>query len=160
RDRRSESRMRVAARRSASPSRSFDSLYRRHSGDIYRYALAMLHRQSDAEDAVQTTFLNAYRALERGERPRDGGAWLRTIALNVSREHQPRDSRRPDEVSLDDDPGDFVVDDDDARPPIGDVIRGLSYLPFNQRAALVMREFEGRSLTEIATALDVTQSAV
>jgi hypothetical protein len=45
-------------------------------------------------------------------------------------------------------------------PEIGDVVRGLSALPFNQRAALVMREFEGRSLSEISTALKVSPSAV
>jgi RNA polymerase sigma factor (sigma-70 family) len=125
---------------------------------VYRYLLAMLDRQADAEDATQTTFLNAYRALERGERPRDAGSWLRAIALNVSREHYRRASRRPDEVSLNDDPGELVLDP--PTPAIGDVIRGLSCLPFNQRAALVMREFEGRSLAEIAVALDVSASAV
>jgi RNA polymerase sigma factor (sigma-70 family) len=125
---------------------------------VYRYLLAMLDRQADAEDATQTTFLNAYRALERGERPRDAGSWLRAIALNVSREHYRRASRRPDEVSLNEDPGELVLDP--PTPAIGDVIRGLSCLPFNQRAALVMREFEGRSLAEIAVALDVSDSAV
>jgi RNA polymerase sigma factor (sigma-70 family) len=150
--------MRVAARRPASPSRAFDALYRKHSADIYRYALAMLQRQADAEDAVQTTFLNAYRALERGERPRHAGTWLRTIALNVCREQQRRASRRPDEVPLDDDPGDLVLDPE--TPSIGDVLGALSHLPFNQRAALVMREFEGRSMAEIASALEVSPSAV
>jgi RNA polymerase sigma factor (sigma-70 family) len=150
--------VRVAALRSSSPGRVFESLYRRHVTDVYRYLLAMLDRQADAEDATQTTFLNAYRALERGERPLDAGSWLRAIALNVSREHYRRASRRPDEVSLNDDPGELVLDP--PSPAIGDVIRGLSCLPFNQRAALVMREFEGRSLAEIAVALDVSDSAV
>ncbi|MGB9185473.1 MAG: sigma-70 family RNA polymerase sigma factor [Solirubrobacteraceae bacterium] len=148
----------MAALRPSSPSRVFESLYRRHVADVYRYLLAMLDRQADAEDATQTTFLHAYRALERGERPRDAGSWLRAIALNVSREHYRRASRRPDEVSLNDDPGELVLDP--PTPAIGDVIRGLSCLPFNQRAALVMREFEGRSLAEIAVALDVSDSAV
>jgi RNA polymerase sigma factor (sigma-70 family) len=148
----------VALRRSGSPERALDSLYRRHAADIYRYNLAMLDREADAEDATQTTFLNAYRALERGERPRDGGGWLRAIALNVCREHYRRASRRPDEVSLDDDPGDLVQDP--PTPEIGDVVRGLSHLPFNQRAALVMREFEGRSLADISVALGVSVSAV
>lgn len=150
--------MRVTARRQVSPSRAFDALYRKHAADIYRYALALLHRQADAEDAVQTTFLNAYRALEQGERPRNAGTWLRTIALNVCREQQRRAARRPDEVPLDEDPGDLVLDPE--TPAIGDVIRALSCLPFNQRAALVMREFEGRSMAEIASSLDVTPSAV
>jgi RNA polymerase sigma factor (sigma-70 family) len=138
--------------------RTFEALYRRHVKDIYRYALALLDRQADAEDATQTTFMNAYRALERGEHPRDSGKWLRAIALNVCREHYRRAGRRPDEVPLDEDPGDLVLDP--PAPEIGDVIRGLSCLPFNQRAALVMREFEGRSMAEIGAELEVSPSAV
>lgn len=142
----------------SSPERALESLYRRHAKDVYRYALAMLHRQADAEDATQTTFMNAYRALERGEHPRDEGKWLRKIALNVCREQYRRAGRRPDEVSLDEDPAELVVDP--PTPSIGDVVRGLHCLPFNQRAALVMREFEGRSLAEIAAALETSTSAV
>src|ERR1700722_6107908 len=119
--------VRALARRSNSPGRAFESMYRRHAGDIYRYALAMLDRQADAEDATQTTFMNAYRALERGERPREEGSWLRAIALNVCREPPRRAGRRPDEVPLNDDPGDLVLDP--SGPEIGDVIRGLAHLP-------------------------------
>src|SRR5436305_28197 len=70
-----------------SPSRTFETLYKRHLKDVYRYSLALLDRPADAEDATQATFLNAYRAIERGERPRDSLGWLRAIALNVCREH-------------------------------------------------------------------------
>lgn len=149
--------MKALALRSGSPERVCESLYRRHVNDVYRYTLAMLDRPADAEDATQTTFMNAYRALERGERPRDSRSWLLAIALNVCREHFRRARRRPDEVPLDHDPGELVLDP--PTPGIGDVVRGLSYLPFNQRAALVMREFEGRSLAEIAVALEVSASA-
>ena len=137
-----------------SPAKAFDSLYRSHFREIFGYALALLHSPVDAEDATQATFLNAYRALERGERPRHAASWLRAIALNVCRKHFRRASRRPDEVSFEEDPGDLVVEAPE--PAIGDVIRALSHLPFNQRAALVMREFEGRSVVEIAGLLEVT----
>ncbi|HEV3054263.1 MAG TPA: sigma factor, partial [Solirubrobacteraceae bacterium] len=74
--------MRSVALRSNSPERMCESLYRRHAKDVYRYTLGLLDRPADAEDATQTTFLNAYRALERGERPRNTGTWLHAIALN------------------------------------------------------------------------------
>jgi RNA polymerase sigma factor (sigma-70 family) len=141
-----------------SPEKAFESLYRSHFREIFGYALALLHSPVDAEDATQATFLNAYRALERGERPRHAASWLRAIALNVCREQFRRASRRPDEVSLEEDPGDLVAEAPE--PAIGDVIRALSHLPFNQRAALVMREFEGRSVAEIAGLLEVSSSAV
>src|ERR671924_2426 len=47
------------------------------------------------------------------------------------------------------------------RNPTGeDIRRALSHLAFNQRAALVMRELEGRSYVEIAEILDLSTSAV
>ena len=92
------------------PAGTFEALYRRHVKDVYRYCRAMLDRRADAEDATQTTFLNAYRALEQGEQPRDPGSWVRAIALNVCREHYRREGRRPDEVSLEDDPGELVLE--------------------------------------------------
>ena len=60
-----------------------DDLYRRHGGEIYRYALAVLGNHADAEDVTQTTFLNAYRSLEQGVRPRKPANWLLTIASNA-----------------------------------------------------------------------------
>ena len=50
-------------------SREIDDLYRRHGAEVYRYAYAVLGNHADAEDVTQTTFLNAYRALEQGVQP-------------------------------------------------------------------------------------------
>ena len=47
-------------------SRAVDDLYRQHRAEVYRYAYAVLGNHADAEDITQTTFLNAYRALEQG----------------------------------------------------------------------------------------------
>src|ERR687888_1907269 len=80
---------------------AFERLYRRHVGDVYRYALAVLHNPADAEDVAQTTFLNAYRAFERGERPEKPQNWLITIAHNVCRQRFRDAARRPHEVEFD-----------------------------------------------------------
>jgi RNA polymerase sigma factor (sigma-70 family) len=141
------------------PDRSFERLYRRHVGDVYRYALAVMRNQPDAEDVTQTTFLNAYRAFQRGERPEKAQNWLIAIAHNVCRQRFRQTSRRPTEVSFEDDVADRLVDNDDV-PTGEDIRRALGHLAFNQRAALVMRELEGRSYAEIAEILDLSTGAV
>src|ERR687888_835072 len=139
--------------------RAFERLYRRHLADVYRYSLAVMRNQADAEDVTQTTFMNAYRAFQRGERPEKPQNWLIAIAHNVCRQRFRQSARRPTEVSLDEDLGAALVDADDA-PTADDIRRALGHLAFNQRAALVMRELEGRSYAEIAEILDVSASAV
>src|SRR5919106_3868899 len=139
--------------------RAFERIYRRHVGDVYRYTLAVLRNPADAEDVTQTTFLNAYRAYEAGERPRLPHNWLIAIAHNVCRQRFRQSQRRVEEVVFDDTVAEAVVADDDA-PTAEDIRRALGHLAFNQRAALVMRELEGRSYAEIAEILDLSTSAV
>src|ERR687886_1032878 len=139
--------------------RAFEKLYERHVGDVYRYALVVMRNQADAEDVTQTTFMNAYRAFARGERPQTPQNWLIAIAHNVCRQRFRQLQRRPNELPLEEEDAAQIVPDDDA-PTAEDIRRALSHLAFNQRAALVMRELEGRSYAEIAEVLDLSTSAV
>ena len=139
--------------------RSFERLYRKHVHAVYRYSLAVLQNEADAEDATQTTFLNAYRAFQRGERPRTPHNWLIKIAHNVCRQRFRDSSRRPREVEFDDSLATAPTESADV-PTATELRRALGFLAFNQRAALVMRELEGRSYAEIAQVLDVSIAAV
>ena len=136
----------------------FDRLYREHAPSVYRYAFAVLGNQADAEDVTQQTFLNAYRAVERGTKPRKAENWLLRIAHNELRRHF-RKSGAAVKVEFEDRVGD-VTSDDNSDPRLADVLRALRKLPPNQRAALVMREFEGRPYSEIAEILEISQSAL
>jgi len=147
----------VLARRLNSD-RAFERLYRKHAGDVYRYALVVMRNESDAEDVTQTTFMNAYRAMERGERPRQPQNWLITIAHNVCRQRFRQSQRRPSEVAYEEELAEATVDEDAISAE--DIRRALGHLAFNQRSALVMRELEGRSYQEIAEIMDVSVSAV
>jgi RNA polymerase sigma factor (sigma-70 family) len=138
---------------------AFEALYRRYVKDVYHYALALLRNPADAEDVTQTTFMNAYRAYKRGDEIRKPQNWLIKIAHNVARTRYARAGRRVKEVPLDDHVDQLAVPEEE-RPNIEGVLRALGRLPFNQRAALVMRELEGRSYVEIADTLDVSVSAV
>jgi RNA polymerase sigma factor (sigma-70 family) len=140
------------------PDRSLERLYKKHAGDVYRYALVVLRNEADAEDVTQTTFMNAYRALERGERPRTPQNWLIAIAHNVCRQRFRQSQRRPNEVELNEELAEAYADDDSVSAE--DIRRALGHLAFNQRAALVMRELEGRSYQEIAEILGLSVSAI
>src|SRR6266567_8554769 len=92
--------------------RAFERIYQRHVGDVYRYALVVLRNEADAEDVTQTTFMNAYRALERGEKPRTPQNWLIAIAHNVCRQRFRQSQRRPNEVELNESLAEAMVEED------------------------------------------------
>jgi RNA polymerase sigma factor (sigma-70 family) len=143
---------------SATADRAFERLYRRHVHEVYRYVLAVLRNQADAEDATQSTFLSAYRAFTRGEEPLKPRNWLLKIAHNECRQRFRAASRRPREVEWDERTAAPGVDE---TVPTADEIRtALAHLSFNQRSALVMRELEGRTYAEIGAILELSVSAV
>ncbi|HYX77241.1 MAG TPA: RNA polymerase sigma factor, partial [Gaiellaceae bacterium] len=147
-----------ALRRHESLDEVFEGFYRKHVAEVYQYALAVLGNSADAEDVTQQTFLNAYRAFQRGGRPTKPHNWLIKIAHNVCRMRWRQSGRRPEEVPLESAPEPAAPDHD--KPSLDEVLAALARLPFNQRAAIVMREVEDRSYAEIAEVLGVTVPAV
>jgi RNA polymerase sigma factor (sigma-70 family) len=141
--------------------REIDDLYRAHVGEVYRYAYAVLGNHADAEDVTQTTFLNAYRALEQGVKPRKPTNWLLTIASNAIKQRFRQEQSRPRYVELDERIAHAgAEEDDDDGPSVGELLTALSKIPPQQRQAIVLREFEGRSYSEIAEILGITTSAL
>ena len=140
-------------------SREIDDLYRAHVAEVYRYAFAVLGNHADAEDVTQTTFLNAYRALEQGVKPRKPSNWLLTIASNAIKQRFRQEQSRPRQVELDERIAHAEADEDE-NPSVGELLTALSKIPPQQRQAIVLREFEGRSYGEIAEILGVTTSAL
>ncbi len=72
-----------AGRAGDSVANATHDLYRQYGKQIYAYCLHQLRSREEAEDAVQTTFLNAFRGLQRGTTTRFEQAWLYKIAQNV-----------------------------------------------------------------------------
>jgi RNA polymerase sigma-70 factor, ECF subfamily len=138
--------------------RAFERIYKRHVLDVYRYALVVLPTPEDAEDVTQTTFLNAYRAFKGGDRPKAQRKWLLGIAHEVCKQRFRRSARGFEEVELHDTAVAAVPDEEGPTPQ--DIRRALGRLDFNERAALVMREVEGRSYQEIAEMLEHSVSEV
>ena len=134
-----------------------DDLYRRHVGDVYRYTYAVLGNHADAEDVTQTTFVNALRALERGEQPREPSNWLIVIAHNIVRQRWRQAAARPSEVELDERVAEAAAEPD---VELDELVRALQRIPPAQREALVMRELEGRSYREISEMLGMSTAAL
>jgi RNA polymerase sigma factor (sigma-70 family) len=136
-------------------------LYATHSDRILRYCAGQLRNRAEAEDAVQSTFLTALRALREGVVPRYELAWLLKIAENVCRTQRRNASYR----SRFEDAGESRIEELVAAPePHGlDLLRltgALARLPDSQRSALLLREWRGFSCREIAETLGTTVTAI
>jgi RNA polymerase sigma-70 factor, ECF subfamily len=137
--------------------RDLERLYSRHKRDVYRFVLRDVRDPDEAEDITQTAFLDAFRALRRGDEPLQPQAWLLTIAQNAARRRFRTRAARPAEVELD---ADFLAAPDREGPSAEDIRVALERLRPAQREALVLREIGGRSYVEIAAAMDMSVPAV
>jgi RNA polymerase sigma factor (sigma-70 family) len=141
---------------------AFGAIHDRYRQRLLAYARQMLGgSRSDAEDVLQDVFLRAYHALRVDGRPVTLRAWLYRVAHNRCIDQ----IRRPNPAAADifdlnrapqQDPLDAAERREDFRRLIEDVRR----LPEQQRSALLMREMEGLSYTELADALGVTVPAI
>jgi RNA polymerase sigma-70 factor (ECF subfamily) len=141
---------------------SIDTLYESHSGRIFGYCLRRLPNREEAEDAVQQTFMNAYRGLSRGVVPRSETAWLFKIAENVCRERR-RSAWRRSQLELVQDPdgmASLAVAPQRTHDELAGLADALAELSPNQQRAILLREWQGLSYREIAEELELTEGAV
>lgn len=141
----------------ADADRSFERLYEGHRSEVYRAALRELGNAADAEDVTQAAFVDAYRALLRGSRPRAPRAWLLAIAENVRRRRFRVAHRRPREEPLDVETAASTELSDERADAIQSA---LAELPPQQRNVFLLREIAGLSYDEIAERLDSTVASV
>jgi RNA polymerase sigma-70 factor, ECF subfamily len=78
---------------------SFEELVRRHEAMVFRVALSITRNEADAEDAVQESFIKAYRYLDKFRGDSLFSTWLTRIAVNEALMNVRR--RRPNHVELD-----------------------------------------------------------
>ena len=145
------------------PADATRQLYERHSSRIFGFCLSRLGSREEAEDAVQTTFLNAHRGLGRGVVPEYELAWLFKIAQNVCHNrHQSSRRRGRVEAAHDLDALQDVISSPDRSSAVslGELTNALGAIPNRQRRALLLREFQGYSYEEIANELGISVAAV
>lgn len=140
---------------------AFGDLIRLHELQVYRVALRMLGNEADAEDAAQEALVKAWRSIGRFRQSSAFSTWLYRIVtnhcLNVISARRPTvelDDERDGAQSLD--PAVAVQ----RRAEMRELTASIAGLPPDQRAALVLREFEGLSYDEVAEVLGVSLAAV
>jgi RNA polymerase sigma-70 factor, TIGR02960 family len=161
----------------AGDQRAFAAITERHRRELHVHCYRMLGSFTDAEDAVQETFLRAWRSLDTFDGSSQIRAWLYRIATNASLDAIRRKKRRvasvtsfaevswlepyPDRLldqvaSGEDEPDAVVV----ARETIElAFLAAVQVLPARQRAVLILRDVLGWTAQETATQLEMTVPA-
>jgi RNA polymerase sigma-70 factor (ECF subfamily) len=159
--------------------------FAQHRAGLVAHCYRMLGSLHDAEDAVQDTYLRAWRGQAGFEQRSSVKTWLYRIATNVCLTLLQHSSRRVVPSALGapgDDPNelhpqalevswlepfpDHLLGADPATV-VGDrqslrlaVVAAMQHLPPRQRAVLVLREVLTWPAAEVATLLDTTTAAV
>lgn len=139
---------------------AFEMLVRRHQGAVYGLALRMLGSEADAQDAAQDSFVQAWKALARFRGDSAFATWMYRIVtnrcLNILAKRRPTDALSDDHVDARGDPAAAAV----GRERMHAVAAAVLRLAPEQRAALVLREFQGLSYDDIAVVLRISVAAV
>lgn len=152
----------------------FARLVNEYSLHIYRLALRMLGNPQDAEDVLQSTFLNALRALPKFESRSSLSTWLYRIAVNealmVVRKRKPQISLTPvNEEGDEDEDGEELQIVDWGHLPESELLsnearqhvdQAIQHLPETLKVVFLLRDVEGLSIEETAAALRISQAAV
>tara|TARA_B100000941_G_C28495894_1_gene550948 strand:- start:337 stop:933 length:597 start_codon:yes stop_codon:yes gene_type:complete len=142
--------------------RAFDLLILKYQHKIISIVGRYLGDQNDVQDVSQETFIKAYRAIPNFRGESAFYTWLYRIAVNTAKNHLVSKSRRPPNIDVDIDDGEFqnnsaVLRDNESpqaslatRQMEQVIFRSIENLPSELRIAVTLREFDGLSYEEIA----------
>jgi RNA polymerase sigma factor (sigma-70 family) len=139
-------------------------LYRRYGPLVYAVAYRALGDRDTAEEAVQQTFLQAWRAARSFDPLREPGPWLATIARRVAIDLHRREARRAAERLDDASAADAAVvtlpPDVERLHDVWEVRQALAELPEDERRLVTLQHLRGLSHREIAEQLAVPVGTV
>ena len=166
----------LASRLQAGDAEAFEALVRAHHGPVFRLARRLLHNVEDAKEVTQESFLAAYEGLAGYRGLSSPLSWLMSIAYNKAVDRLKR-NRKFDEISAQD----FDASEtwqrvalvgkitDRPRNPEQTLLDGqlrahletaLQHVPPDSRAVFELRELQGLSGREVASALHISEAAV
>ncbi len=139
----------------------FSELLSSHEKEIYRFAYRMTGNPEDASDLLQDTFLRAFKAFPRLPAEANHRAWLYRIAhhqaLNLLRSRRVRKSEPLDEAGKLQDSNGNPEAFEETRRMARALRRIIRAMTARQRAALILKKYEGLSYAEVAAALGSTE---
>jgi len=152
----------------------FARLVDKYSNPLYRLALKMLGDPHEAEDALQNTFLKAFKHMKEFEGRSSLSTWLYRIAANEAlmflRKRRPEipfsDIPREEDAETDYEPVQF---NDWSHLPEDEILsmesrealdKAVQHLPESLRIVFILRDIEGLSIKETGEALDLTETTV
>ncbi len=152
----------LVARVRAGDDAGFEAIYDRYARGVLAFCVHMLGSREAAEDALQLTFVSAYRVLRGGSSDVSLRPWLYTIARNrcLSQLRARRDVADVDEVATDGPFFEGVADQVQRREELREMLEDIQRLPADQRAALVLFELGDHPHKEIAAVLGVRTEKV
>ncbi len=145
---------------------AFDVLVARYQHKVVKLIMRYVRDQAEALDVAQEAFLKAYRALPRFRGDSAFYTWLYRISINTAKNYLVAARRRPLEYDLDlQDPEQYDMHArlKDVQTPEGVLMseeireavnQAIEALPEDLRTAIMLRELEGMSYEEIATAME------
>jgi RNA polymerase sigma-70 factor (ECF subfamily) len=151
---------------------ALNDLMDRHAGRVFHFLSRMVGNEDDAHDLAQETFVRVFRSCKSFRADQRFSTWLYTIAANLARNHFRWRSRHPTvplETGPDLDgqkkelppakdlrPDEIVISEERRRA----VLIAVQRLPEELREAIVLCEWEDRSVAEAAEVLAATPKAV
>ncbi|MEP6815801.1 MAG: sigma-70 family RNA polymerase sigma factor [Marmoricola sp.] len=144
---------------------AFGLLYDHYQASVYRFIYYRVGRVQLAEDLTGDTFFRALRSMNGFRwQGRDFGAWLMTIARNLTADHFKSGRNRLEQSTED-----MSTLDSTSEGPEVSVLASLTnealleamrQLPQDQQDCLVMRFLQGKSLAETAEVLQRSAGAI
>jgi len=137
---------------------AFETLFREHQRNVYRWIMRIVRNHAAAEDLTVEAFWRMYRSRARFDPSGNCGAWLRRIAINVALDHL---RHTWPQVPLPEDlPADPAPDSAAQREMRQAIQRALAELPPRLRVVVQLGLVEEEPYAEIAAALGISANAV
>jgi RNA polymerase sigma-70 factor (ECF subfamily) len=140
---------------------AFRVLVDTHARAVFRLAFRMTGNQTDAEDMVQETFLKAWKQIAKFDGRASFGTWLHRICANCALDHIRASKRKQDLDAANELVAHTPSPERLAQSSefVARLLPALDDLSEMERAAFVMRHYEGVGIEEISVALGVQPGA-